>query len=90
MTLKFYTTSSSSTKKGFGGFYIVTCIHIRLILYGVILIYVGTMNNVTSPSKLNRVLTIKSSTSKVLGKISSTISTEFNLRKGGQTKELGY
>lgn len=88
MTLKFYTTSCSSTKKGFGGFYIV--IPIRLILYGVILIYVGTMNNVTSPSKINRVLTIKSSTSKVIGKISSTICTEFNLCTGEQTKEIGY
>lgn len=48
------------------------------------------MSNVTSPSKTNRTFNIKSSTFKVTGNISTTISTEFNLCTGKKTKELGY
>lgn len=48
------------------------------------------MSNVTSPSKTNRTFNIKSSTFKVTGNISTTISTEFNLCTGKKTKKLGY
>lgn len=87
MTLKFYATSSSSTKTGFGGFYIA--IPIRLILCVVIFFSVGTLTNVTLPSNIIRGLTIKSS-STLIGNTSTNISTEFNRCTGEKTKELGY
>lgn len=48
------------------------------------------MSNITSPSKTNRTFNIKSSTFKVTGNMSTTISTEFNLCTGKKTKKLGY
>lgn len=87
MTLKFYTTSSSSTKTGFGGFYIA--IPIRHILCVVIFFSVGTLTNVTLPSNIIRGLTIKSS-STLIGNTSTNISTEFNRCTGEKTKALGY
>lgn len=85
MTLKFYTTSSSSTKTGFGGFYIA--IPIRLILCVVIFFFCRDADQCYFTIEYN--LTIKSS-STLIGNTSTNISTEFNRCTGEKTKELGY